>query len=123
MENLSYLSESISKAMMTLEINAGNAGKIIDYFHNAVIKTPSSMRSLQESLKQALAGFSNFADLTSKSGMELENYKLQLIQTATSLSGGMSLLGRKGKQLCLKTPLFDGEILRVYNTKLRQQCA
>ena len=62
-------------------------------------KTPASMSSLQEGLKQSGAGFANFAESTSKTGISLDNYKMKLVQTELAVLGSQASLGRLGKSL------------------------
>lgn len=100
-DSLSYTAESLSKILLTLQISAEHVTDVTNMMMSVANKTPASMQSLQEGLKQSNAGFANFAESTTKSGEALEEYKLKLIQTELAMMGGLAQLGRKGKHLLL----------------------
>ena len=79
-------------------INAEKSMEVTDMMMSVMNKTPASMRSLQEGLKQSGAGFSNFATSTSKTGIVLEDYKMKLMETELALLGSQASIGRMGEQ-------------------------
>lgn len=99
MEPLVKTAESLSKTLLTMGINAKESEKVTDMMMSVINKTPASMNSLQEALKQSGAGFANFADSTSRTGVVLDEYKLKLFKTELAMLGSQFNMGRKGKCL------------------------
>jgi hypothetical protein len=84
---------------LAISINADKSMQVTDMMMSVMNKTPASMKSLQEGLKQSNAGFANFATSTSKTGIVLEDYKMKLMETELAILGSQASIGRMGKSL------------------------
>ena len=86
-ETLDFATSSVNKAMIAFEIGSSRAGEIVQQYYNAAAATPLSLRSLDESLRNAASSFASVADFTNRSGTELEDYKVAVNGTAAALTG------------------------------------
>ena len=82
-----------------MSINAENAMEVTDMMMSVMNKTPASMTSMQEGLKQSIAGLANYASSTQRTGVALDEYKKKLVQTGLAMQGSQATLGRQGKCL------------------------
>lgn len=109
-EPLLNTADALSKMLLTMGISADKTIEVLDMFQSVMNKTPASMRSLQEGLKQSGAGFANYATTTSKSGKSLEDYKMKILETEMAMLGSQAKMGRLGEQ--------SGTTLRALATKI-----
>ena len=82
-----------------MNINAKESMDITNMMMSVMNKTPASMTSMQEGLKQSVAGLANYANSTIRTGVALEDYKKKLVQTGLAMQGSQAMLGRQGKCL------------------------
>jgi hypothetical protein len=97
-ESLLNTADALSKMLLTIGIGADKTIEVLDMFQSVMNKTPASMRSLQEGLKQSGAGFANYTKTTSKSGKSLEDYKMKILETEMAMLGSQAKMGRLGEQ-------------------------
>jgi len=97
-EPLLNTADALSKMLLTMGIGADKTIEVLDMFQSVMNKTPASMRSLQEGLKQSGAGFANYTETTSKSGKSLEDYKMKILETEMAMLGSQAKMGRLGEQ-------------------------
>lgn len=101
---------TLVKAMTAFELNASYAAHAANSFHNIVNATPLSLKTFDDSLRQTSAAFGAIVSFSSKSGQELEEYKVKVLDTTAVLTGLQSMLGRTGSQ--------SGTTLKQFATKL-----
>ncbi|MGL5100272.1 MAG: phage tail tape measure protein, partial [Fusobacteriaceae bacterium] len=97
-EDIGMVSTNITSIMNAMELAGDRTQKVTEILFNALTVTPLSFSSLSAALTQTGAAFNSLIDMTSKSGAELEEYKMTLMRTQASMIGGMSLLGKTGSQ-------------------------
>ena len=126
MEPLVKTAESLSKTLLTMNIDAKESAKVTDMMMSVINKTPASMSSLQEALKQSGASFANFANSTSKTGVALEEYKLKLFQTELAMAGSQFKMGRQGEQsgtslraMAAKLETLERTAKNLFNTDMK----
>ena len=98
-EPLVATASSLSKILLAMNINASEAMKVTDMMMSVMNKTPASMSSMQEGLKQSVAGLANYANSTVRTGVALDEYKNKLVQTGLAMQGSQAMLGRQGECL------------------------
>lgn len=97
-EPLLATAESLSKILLAMNINANESMDITNMMMSVMNKTPASMTSMQEGLKQSIAGLANYASSTMRTGVALDDYKKKLVQTGLAMQGSQAMLGRQGEQ-------------------------
>lgn len=98
-EPLIATANSLSKILLAMNINASEAMTVTDMMQSVMNKTPASMSSMQEGLKQSVAGLANYANSTVRTGVALDEYKNKLVQTGLAMQGSQAMLGRQGECL------------------------
>ncbi|MGL4948139.1 MAG: phage tail tape measure protein [Mycoplasma sp.] len=96
--SLESATNTVNKAMVAFQMDASDAAKVAEIFHNSVISTPLDLQQLDDSLKQSASAFGAIIQNTGKSGEALQDYKVDVIETMTVLTGLQSMLGRTGSQ-------------------------
>ena len=86
-ESLEFATSSVNKAMIAFEISSSRSAEIVQQYYNAAAATPLSLRSLDESLRNAASAFASIGEFTNRSGEELEDYKVAINGTAAALTG------------------------------------
>jgi TP901 family phage tail tape measure protein len=96
--SLQSATATVNKAMVSFELNAGQAADVANIFHNAVISTPLDLSQLDDALKQTASAFGSVIQETAKAGDELDKYKLEAVKAMTTMVGLQTMLGRTGSQ-------------------------
>ena len=97
-EDLSDAVSIVNKIFVALKINANDADKAVQSIHSTAILTSSSLESMGESAKQWIGAVSVFSTLTTKTGKELEDYRLNLMRMGNTFTGILANMGRSGEQ-------------------------
>ena len=97
-EDINKSTDAIIKAMTAFDLSAESAAHVANSFHNIANTTPLSLQTFDESLRQTAAAFGAIVHFSDKSGIELEEYKKQVLDTTAVLTGLQSVLGRTGAQ-------------------------
>jgi hypothetical protein len=93
--SLSDASASLNKIMIALSIEGRNAGAVTEFLHGTAIATASSMESLSVSAKQYVGALGALQKSSSKTGQELEIYKITLMELGITFSGVLANMGRE----------------------------
>lgn len=97
-EPLEKVASAVNSLMLAMEMSADKAAKVSSSLFSVLNATPLGFESLNNALTQTGAAFNAVIGQTSKTGEELDNYKMRMTDLQASMIGGMSLLGKTGSQ-------------------------
>ncbi|MGL5690231.1 MAG: phage tail tape measure protein [Bacteroidales bacterium] len=97
-EPLGKVTTNVNALVLAMELSADKTTAVTKTLFNVLNTTPLGFESLAAALTQTGAAFNSVIGQTSKTGEELEDYKMELTKLQSSLIGGMSLLGKTGSQ-------------------------
>jgi len=84
----------MAKVLVSFSLDTNVAAESIDTFYSAVLKTPLSIEGLSASLRNSSAAFATLINFSNKSGEELEDYKLKLLNLNVAMSAGFANMGK-----------------------------
>ena len=112
-ESLSDTMGIVNKIMVALKINADNPNDLalaMQNLHATSVYTATDLAGLGESAKQWVGAVGVLGETTTKSGEELNQYRLKLMETGNAFSGILANMGRASEQ--------QGTTIREFFTKL-----
>lgn len=111
--DLGYATETVNKTMVSFGMEAENAGKVVNAFHNIVLSTPLDLEQLNDSLRQSASGFGAIINFSTQSGESLERYKVSVMETMSVMTGLQALMGRSGSQAGTTLKMFSSKLLAL----------
>ncbi len=93
-ESLADSVNVLNKVMIAFDINIENTAKTMDILHSATLTTPLDLRAIADGMKNSASAMRNFIENTNRSGEELEDYKVTLLELNTALIGNQMTMGR-----------------------------
>lgn len=95
MEELSYVSQILAKSLVAFKLEAEDATYVAQSLHSAVLETPLSLEKMKNALNNSASAFGSFLTFTDKTGESLKEYKRELFDTASALTGALVKAGNK----------------------------
>lgn len=92
-ESLTDSVNVLNKAMKAFNIGIEETANVMDILHSSTLTTPLDLQAISDGMKNSASAMRNFIEATDRSGKELEDYKIKILELNTALIGNQMQLG------------------------------